>query len=373
MLTSNRRVSSAAPGMVINDLGLKIELLVDMIAQLNIRQPRLEDQGPVQSPTKVPPNLEHLVVSAQQVVLRANSVLSQSEQGSVYGGGLNRETRSRIQDWIARPLREPTDLFSNSNASHTQMTPSASTYAESEITQVEDQDSSDAEEEFEIEVIETSILKADERYKRGEYSLAEPFYRRAYTAAKLLSLRAQRTLDLKGIQLNIAICNFRLSKLEEVESMVNELKKTDAATKDDKIRILHATHLLAEVYCAKKAFDEANTHCRKALTGRRKLLGKQDTSCYESLGLLSVIAEGQGDAISATIYRDMIPGEVGDTLTKERKKREIPAEIENNTARRVKASGDAAPKVVSKTKTSPTDSDYGFTRPRRHLYDFEIL
>ena len=137
------------------------------------------------------------------MVLRANTVLDQSDAGSVVGGGLNQETRSRVNDWINQAEPTIVDAFSSSNTSRDQMTPASSTFEDNETVVRLDGEDSDCDEEFEIEFIQASLQRANILIEKAKYSDAEQFFRKATVAAKTISLHSTLAMDWKDVQLKI--------------------------------------------------------------------------------------------------------------------------------------------------------------------------
>ena len=87
------------------------------------------------------------------------------------------------------------------------------------------------------------------------------------------------------------------------------MDKEQAAGDQDAARILLASHTLAQVYFRKGNLNNAHAHCRKAMIGRRRTLGKHHPCYYNSLKLLVSIYQAKDDPTMATMYADLVPAE----------------------------------------------------------------
>jgi hypothetical protein len=88
---------------VTDDLGPRIDLVVDMMAQMAVaRDPSTApSHGQTMPVTYAPPtNVEILVDSARQVVVEANEAISRSGAGSVYRNNMKPQTKARIEERI---------------------------------------------------------------------------------------------------------------------------------------------------------------------------------------------------------------------------------------------------------------------------------
>ena len=188
-----RHICSAAPSLVIDELGSKIELLVEMITQLNHSlwtATRLRDDAT----SIVPASLGSLVVSAEKVVTVASSIICQSRSVSLISRESIATAKSEIEKWITHPECNNSALTAAENR-----TPSLSQSNEdSDSTLSHDNiQYDDEDEEFELEVVEVALKKARLESEKTNYAKSESFLQQAYTTAYKLCPRRLQKLDLK--------------------------------------------------------------------------------------------------------------------------------------------------------------------------------
>jgi hypothetical protein len=238
------------------------------------------------------------------------------------------------------------------------MTPSDSPEHSDDETEIGEPREHESDDEFEFEEIESGLRRGDIEYKAKNFSAAELFFSRVCTMAKQLSLQRRNSLNLRDVQLKIAICFFHQEKFQEVEAAAVAVKEGPRILKDDKIRASAASHLIAEIFCQVQKFEKAQQECRNAVIERQKLLGKDNLSYLESLSLLSIIKESRGDPVGAAMDQDMIPADVTDPLLKERRERKIIVESPKHSERRdlLRTSG---PKIGNVKDISPEDKAAG--------------
>ncbi len=68
-----------------------------------------------------------------------------------------------------------------------------------------------------------------------------------------------------------------------------------------------ALHALGLAHMHNFDFSRAERCCKRALWGKRKILGKENPSCWETLALLSRICEARGETEEAKAHRTFIP------------------------------------------------------------------
>ncbi|KAF4626348.1 hypothetical protein G7Y89_g11809 [Cudoniella acicularis] len=357
--TSLQHLCCQSPGIVVDDLSKKIELLVDMISQLDAPRDRVEGLGTLKT---AHPNSsdDGLLNTAQQVALDANTVLTRSEGGSIAGGSLKTHTRSSIEKWLEQHL--PEDGFietdSDSATSQTQITPSESSDNQTARPDVSPGNDSE-DDEFEIEVIEASLSVAHSEFAKPNYSTAEPYFHRVYNLAKNMSVPTQNRLHLKDVQLKASLCSLHLGNFEKAESVLQDLRCTPPASQQDFIWSLDASHRMAEIHISNNNVEKAEDECRRALAGRRKVLGKDHPSYFETLSLLSMIMEFKGDRILAESYRIMIKEDVLDPLVQSRRRRKVNTfNVRTSTTNR---------KIGDVEDMSPEDKELGLGEIKSNL------
>ena len=117
----------------------------------------------------------------------------------------------------------------------------------------------------------------------------------------------------------IATCFYHSPNPNEAEVRllaITQEKLHENVTDEGAIRRCQASHLLAAILYRQGRYSHAESFCRKAIIGRRRLLGKNHISYYESLSLLSQIFEADGQQEDAETYWTMIPKEVASKIVK---------------------------------------------------------
>lgn len=250
----------------------------------------------------------------------------------------------------------------SSSRSIAQLTPIQSTIAEQ--TENDNEDESDGGDDLEVEVINSSLKIADAEFEKGNYPAAELWYDKAIGLAQRLSVHRQKALGLADlgvnstikiaaarfdkqdyqaaelgyrralslfqqpsanrrnelrlrvlpeISLRLAICCFHLQRFTEAEGSLQDVLSSPVNSKDEGIQSLAATYLLAEIHLSTQHLNIAEKECRRALGGRRKILGKLHKSYLRAVALLSIILETKGDTISAKMYCELVENTL-DTL-----------------------------------------------------------
>jgi len=144
------------------------------------------------------------------------------------------------------------------------------------------------------------------RLAEGEYADAEALLRQALT--KLQELDPKDVSEHNAIILDIANACFDQNKLVEVRRLctplVEELPHEDA----ERLGLLAASHLLAQVYYCMGSLDMAMQQCKQTLKDREDHDDKVHFPLYnESLVLLLLICDRKGDKLQATAYASLLP------------------------------------------------------------------
>ena len=318
---------------MIGHIGAKIELLADMIANINTggqsHLPTNLKSGDLSRHTeRLKRSAEAVISSASTVIGARSTVWGGSERdfttGSENGQPLSDANRNRIENWIVQPTIEEestrdTESFIPELPRGPPIFRKPSFGSSPEKTNIEAHSDpeatggSDSDNDIEFEVIQKFLEKGQEMYDQNSFTEAERFLRRGLKRAQKMSFKKKGLLDLKGIQLKLAMICVQQERLDESERMLSALAKQHAANDRDAACILHASHCLAQVYMCKYNFEAAQDYCQKAVVGRRRILGKQHPDYYGSLNLLAYIYKANGDSISAAVYADLVPLEFSKT------------------------------------------------------------
>ncbi|MCJ1378861.1 hypothetical protein MMC17_001960 [Xylographa soralifera] len=327
----NVHVSCTAPGLVVAELGPKLQLLMDMVSKLDLKNNGMENggQSPDASDVHTLCGTDQLKRSAERIISSASTVYSASVAGSEFefpigsefGEPLSLAHMSRIQHWIPTAIAEEEVLQNPSTPSVTQSQTELSVFSDTHLsvptdittpsTQIDESVIawSDSESEFEFEIIEKLLTKAEKKYNQEEYAEAETSFRKALRRVDRLPMTKRSLPKFKNSQMKLAITCYKQDKLLESQAIFRGLTMDQAGTNSDAIRILQASHFLAQIFLTERKFSEAESYSRKAMLGRRRIHGKDDCSYSESIALLSIIYKAKGDIEEAAIYEDMVPKE----------------------------------------------------------------
>jgi len=189
-------------------------------------------------------------------------------------------------------------------------TPLALIFDEKQATEASQDGDSMTELLIEIELIDKICHIASDLYSQGKYNEAEPYFRKILIASDKVTLQHYRNINIDWIQYCLAFCLYYQEKDNEAESATHELRKFEVTTKNDEIRFVESSLLLADIYIKKRDWETAYMYGYEALISCKKNLGKEDLIYHWSLEILSRISEGRGDKVEAAAYRAMIPPDI---------------------------------------------------------------
>jgi len=114
----------------------------------------------------------------------------------------------------------------------------------------------------------------------------------------------QSRTEIIDVQINLAYAYCFQDKWDEAESVIIPIayKKKNAP-----LNAIHILHTLALAKLQSGDVDTAQNHCKRALTGKRRAMGKEHISVYETMTLLARIRDAQGDHVEAEVYRGFLP------------------------------------------------------------------
>lgn len=169
-------------------------------------------------------------------------------------------------------------------------------------------------EDFALEAAQTAITSGLEAFSTANYQLADSDLQEALILVHELPMDLRRDCDISELQFKLAVCAFYIHGIDDAETALVSVIEAQSHSNREALNLCHAGHLLAQVYTKQGKLDLARASCENALRGRRKLLGKEDTICYESLALLSKIYELQKQEARARIFLRMIPKDVQESV-----------------------------------------------------------
>lgn len=248
-------------------------------------------------------NLRDFVDVAEKFHSSASTVVRDGARSTVWGGSilgdhLTEEQASTIEKWIPPPVdEEPTpiststyDLFERSEQS------SNTVVANNYISESDDENDQDLTKRLEELAIESRL--------GGNNPRAESFYRRAIERGEA---GKKPKKEIQAMRLHLADVCMLQEKWREAEDIISPMAFERQV---HSIEVYHAMHALALVHLHE--FDLARAHrcCKRALWGKRKVVGKTDPSYFDTLGLLASICDKKNDVAEAEAHRSFIPASV---------------------------------------------------------------
>lgn len=111
-------------------------------------------------------------------------------------------------------------------------------------------------------------------------------------------------MSVEHIKANLADCYCQQAKWEDADRVLSAM--SDSRNKLD-ILAIHSRHAVSHIYFREADFDAADRTCRKALLGKKKLLGKTHDSYYHTVLLLACICSAKGDEVQGDGSRYFLP------------------------------------------------------------------
>lgn len=170
-----------------------------------------------------------------------------------------------------------------------------------------EEDGLDFEDELAIDSTAAALESGNTAFERNDYEEADSFLQEAITLVQALPIRLRGDYDLADVHYKLAVSAFYLHDAATAQAALVTVVEKQSRSKDDGLRLCTAGHLLSQTYVRTGKFDLARATCENAYRGRRKILGKDHESCYESLALLARICALQGNGSRGKVYFSMIP------------------------------------------------------------------
>ncbi|RKK31809.1 hypothetical protein BFJ67_g15066 [Fusarium oxysporum f. sp. cepae] len=221
-------------------------------------------------------NLRQFVQVAENFHSSASTILREGPRSTVWGGSimgdpLTEAQTSMIERWIPPPVNEESRSPADAD--------------------------SDSETEFARRIEELAIKNEAD----GDHEKAEQFYRGAIEHGESSS---RPVSDITAMRIRLAYACMRQKKWTEADEVITPIA---FERKTNDILVYHGMHALALAYLDDSKLEEAEKYCKRALWGKRKVLGKDHLSCWETLTLLVSICTARNKTMEAEVHRSFIP------------------------------------------------------------------
>ncbi|KAF5674405.1 hypothetical protein FCIRC_7796 [Fusarium circinatum] len=217
-------------------------------------------------------HLQQFVQVAKNFHSSASTILREGPRSTVWGGSimgnpLTEAQTSMIERWIPSPFDEEPDP------------------------------DSDSESEFARRFEELAIKNEAD----GDHAKAEQFYRGAIEHGESSS---RPVSDITAMKIRLAYACMRQEKWTEADEVISPIA---FERKTNDILVYHGTHALALAHLDNSKLEEAERCCKRALWGKRKVFGKDDWRCWETLNLLVRICKARSKMMEAEVHQSFIP------------------------------------------------------------------
>ena len=163
------------------------------------------------------------------------------------------------------------------------------------------------EDQLALDLATAAKQNGDVAFEGLDYAKAESMFREALSLMQELPLQTRSGENLLNIHYKLAACAFYLHDQSTAESALVTVVEQPPQSTEDALDLCRAGHLLALTYTVMEKLDAARSTCNNTYKTRRRLLGKDDEQCYESLALLAYISGKQDQHTRSEIYMSTIP------------------------------------------------------------------
>ena len=275
--------------------------------------------------------------TAEKVLTNANSVASAANTSyadsirdfsslSLNGRSLGHEERFGIEKWIKElqavedeDKSEPVEPRLKSMLPEVMLsTPapiaisteesriSASASTETDYTPehvIDDEDADDFEQDF----VNRLIAEGKKHFQNDNRAQAADHLTRALGRADQFSKASYKSIDLTETRSILATLLIQERELDEAEQYLLALLGESTPSEQNNRFICQAHYQLARLYLMRKGYEDARSHCQKAINGRARLDGKKSEPYFRAVQLLTVISSGTGSDPETEVLLKMLP------------------------------------------------------------------
>lgn len=188
---------------------------------------------------------------------------------------------------------------------------SAQRYSSDRDTSLEDSD-----DEFEVDLGRAALDTGDEAFKLQDWNEAHSLLQEALRIIQQLPIHQRTSFSMFDIQYKLAICAYHTKEAAVAEEALLSLIQQPMCSDRQREIVYDSRHRLSQLYIQKNDIERAHVECEKALQGRRRLLGKKNSTTFESIALMARIYVLRHNRALAKSYLAMIPEENRDTIMK---------------------------------------------------------
>ena len=258
-------------------------------------------------------NLMKLVRQADKFQSKASSISGTIYGGSVSGDAMSRDQWVSIENWIPPPIIEEPE-HGNRDRDHLSTATTLSS-GEPSSTALRSPGSfsidvptnlsgSDSDSEIEREMTKKFKELALGSFQRQEYEKAEKLLSKViHRLSRASRDNSPMDPDLRPFEVRLAMVHCLQGKWRKAE---NILLPMATRREETNVEAFHGMHVLALRYMMVNDHTIAVKYCKRAMTGKRRILGKDHVSLYQSIHLLAFIYERAGDPTEAEGYRSFL-------------------------------------------------------------------
>ncbi|MCJ1251851.1 Proteoglycan-4 [Trapelia coarctata] len=210
--------------------------------------------------------------------------------GSEWGEPLSQATRSGIEDWLSQPRFDEITEEAEASVKAYLLATSAPSQGErsaskSKLTKPGLIDS-DGEDELAYEVVRKLLTRAASHYDNGNFTEAENIYRHALKRSHYISESRRSLLNIEGESVRLARACFKQRKFAVAKNLLLLVLKHPLENDGRASLILDASYMLGQIYISESDFPNAEMHCKRAVSGWRRICGKEAQETYNAIKLI---------------------------------------------------------------------------------------